>query len=548
MARPLDSVRFAAILLGSLLSGCRREVQKLEPIQKMAYEVRPAIVRVNAGATGSFRYPTRILASMQQKMRARHNAALLFKPPATAEAQVETGAGGSGSGFIVHPSGYILTSSPVVRATQDRENLQRELRRNGATAVLLESFPLDALRRMHRDGDLDAFIAELADSGRIDNLTIANDVELSNGERLGFSVVNVPGVQIEKDSEIALIRVDRLNLPSVRLGESATVPLREPIWVIGYPALAGRADAVIGGWTSITADLEASFNPGAISSIKRNASGDALFQTNAAMDRGSSGGPAVNRAGEVIAISSWKQTGVEQVKSLVSISGGRKLLAAARIPSGTRGAFQALYEKSLGAAAAGDWASAKRPLSEAVRLFPNSPDLIRLTGEADRALPLGAAWKRHPFTTVSLAALLLLIFAVPASLMARSRSRRVHVGSPGRPVAQSPESTAPRSFDGSVLGLFTILNGERAGEKLGLGGSGIRIGREQATCEIVLEDPKVSRLHAELVAVDGRVVLIDRNSSNGTYVNDQKIERQILRDGDIIYFGGRNAIAVAFHA
>ncbi len=109
----------------------------------------------------------------------------------------------------------------------------------------------------------------------------------------------------------------------------------------------------------------------------------------------------------------------------------------------------------------------------------------------------------------------------------------------------APSGTRPGQ---ALLGKFTILNGSRAGEKLGLGGSGIRIGREMAMCEIVLENPKVSRLHAEVVSIDGKVMLIDRNSSNGTYVNDQKIDRRFLKDGDIIHFGGRNAIAVAFHA
>ena len=120
------------------------------------------------------------------------------------------------------------------------------------------------------------------------------------------------------------------------------------------------------------------------------------------------------------------------------------------------------------------------------------------------------------------------------------------------PFAQTPEMRVDpnggmRSSNG-MLGRLTILNGERAGQKLGLGGSGIRIGRESTICEIVLENPKVSRLHAEVVSIDGKVLLIDRNSSNGTYVNDQKIDKRFLKDGDIIYFGGRNAVAVAFHA
>ena len=116
------------------------------------------------------------------------------------------------------------------------------------------------------------------------------------------------------------------------------------------------------------------------------------------------------------------------------------------------------------------------------------------------------------------------------------------------PGGRTGAEAEPRSGQPSMLGRFTILNGARAGEKLGLGGSGIRIGRESTICEIVLENPKVSRLHAEVVSIDGKVLLIDRNSSNGTYVNDQKIDKRFLKDGDIIYFGGRNAVAVAFHA
>ena len=50
----------------------------------------------------------------------------------------------------------------------------------------------------------------------------------------------------------------------------------------------------------------------------------------------------------------------------------------------------------------------------------------------------------------------------------------------------------------------------------------------------------------EVVSFDGRTMLIDRNSSNGTFVNDERIERAFLDDGDIIYFGGRHAVAVAF--
>jgi len=153
----------------------------------------------------------------------------------------------------------------------------------------------------------------------------------------------------------------------------------------------------------------------------------------------------------------------------------------------------------------------------------------------------------HPFAT-SGAVAVVVAFVVFLAIPRRSRIPKelltaTTVESVVAPTGRDPSSTGSR-----MLGKFTILNGARAGEKLGLGGSGIRIGREGAICEIVLENPKVSRLHAEVVSIDGKTMLIDRNSSNGTYVNDQKIDKKFLKDGDIIYFGGRNAVAVAFHA
>jgi len=158
-------------------------------------------------------------------------------------------------------------------------------------------------------------------------------------------------------------------------------------------------------------------------------------------------------------------------------------------------------------------------------------------------------WQLYPIATWVLAAVLVSGIGATATVLVRSRAPKVSSDVLKAPTVETV--VAPSSgiaLSQGMLGKFTILNGTRAGEKLGLGGSGIRIGRESAFCEIVLENPKVSRLHAEVVSIDGKVLLIDRNSSNGTYVNDQKIDKRFLRDGDIIYFGGRNAVAVAFHA
>jgi len=539
-------------------AGCRREESRLDNVQKMAYGVKPAVVRVNAYSTAQFLYSTASLQQVEKLLR--ESGFAVSARAAGGPLTVETGAGGSGSGFIIDPSGYILTSGHVVTPLSDVEVMKRELLRNGAIAALVDQFPVDTLRTLYRGDVLDRYINLLTADAKLEQIQVVREVELSNGVRAPYELRTYSPPLGERGTDIAVLKIERSNLPTLQLGDSDLVHLQEPIWVIGYPAVASTTDEVIGGWLSRESDLEATFNPGTITSLKRDVSNTPVFQTNVAIYRGNSGGPAVDRDGKVIGISTWGHTAAEQIKFLVPINLARTLLAQQNVPVNVEGAFNEAYRSALDAAWEGDWASAREDLARANRLFPNSPDLIRFMRDADRSLRNLPFWQTHPRTTSwvavilsSLTVLLILGFSrrhsmagVPiASERLVAPSSRVTSG--GENAERSSTLFSERSLQ-SLLGKFTILNGDRAGERLGLGGSGIRIGRESTMCEIVFENPKVSRLHAEVVSIDGRVLLIDRNSSNGTFVNDQKIDRRFLNDGDIIYFGGRNAIAVAFHA
>lgn len=64
------------------------------------------------------------------------------------------------------------------------------------------------------------------------------------------------------------------------------------------------------------------------------------------------------------------------------------------------------------------------------------------------------------------------------------------------------------------------------------------IGRSNA-CDIVLEQPSVSRFHAVIAKHKKGWVVTDTNSSSGTAIGSQKIEaKAVITDGDIISFGG----------
>ena len=64
------------------------------------------------------------------------------------------------------------------------------------------------------------------------------------------------------------------------------------------------------------------------------------------------------------------------------------------------------------------------------------------------------------------------------------------------------------------------------------------IGRERVAADIVLRDPNVSRRHAELTFTGaGDWTIEDLNSTNGTLVNNRRVSRCPLRNGDLLTFG-----------
>jgi eukaryotic-like serine/threonine-protein kinase len=73
-------------------------------------------------------------------------------------------------------------------------------------------------------------------------------------------------------------------------------------------------------------------------------------------------------------------------------------------------------------------------------------------------------------------------------------------------------------------------------EKHSIAGESVMVGRDR-TCSIVLTHPAVSRRHARITIAGLAPVLEDLQSANGTYVNNTRIERAVLKPGDVVRFG-----------
>lgn len=62
------------------------------------------------------------------------------------------------------------------------------------------------------------------------------------------------------------------------------------------------------------------------------------------------------------------------------------------------------------------------------------------------------------------------------------------------------------------------------------------IGREEGN-DIMITHPSVSSNHAQLKLEGGDYRLVDLNSTNGSRVNDEKVDQTILRNGDVVMLG-----------
>jgi S1-C subfamily serine protease len=533
------TVRAALLFAIPLLIGCRDHEPLLASVQRTVYEVRPAVVRVRAYATARFVIDPAAIGTAHDRIVRRGLAEPQDWPARPIE--VDTGAGGSGSGFAVHPDGIILTSGHVISLVRDPAAVQRELARNGAAAALLARYPIDSLRALERMSALEPLIAMLAQAGSLRQIRTWREIELSNGQTVPFSIVDFSPSLGNLGDDVAILRIAAHDLPTVPLGDSDSVRIQDGVLVFGYPSVASSTDETIGGWLSQETDLEATVNRGSITAVRKNIANVPVFQTDIPLYPGTSGGPVTDHRGRAIGLVTWGHASADSIRFIVPINVAAVRLRKLQLRLEESGSFTPRYHAALDAIEGGRWREAQTQLERAEQAFSGNPDVARLRRDIRGRLVSIPWWRETTVVTVASAVFLLLAMTL---LFASLRGRR-----PLRVVrAQPTEPEAARgSEESSLTGKLTFLNGPRAGERIGLAGSGIRIGREQSECEVVIPDPRISRLHAEVLRSGGRVLLVDRNSSNGTWVEGRRVAHHELRDGDIINFGGRNAIAVAFH-
>jgi hypothetical protein len=91
---------------------------------------------------------------------------------------------------------------------------------------------------------------------------------------------------------------------------------------------------------------------------------------------------------------------------------------------------------------------------------------------------------------------------------------------------------------GAVVGWFVAMNGNQMGQDFRVL-EGQQVLGSAADCDIILDEPSVTAHHASLRHKDGKFVLTDLDSTNGTFINEgaTTIAREEIKDNDLIRLG-----------
>ncbi len=131
------------------------------------------------------------------------------------------------------------------------------------------------------------------------------------GKETKHSIVGIAGR--DENSDLVLLKVNSSFAPPLALGDSDNVEVGEEVYVVGNPA-----------------GLEGTFSQGIISGI-RKVGDDTLLQITAPISPGSSGGPVINRQGQVIGVAVASFRSGQNLNFAIPVSYLRKLLRRAEI-------------------------------------------------------------------------------------------------------------------------------------------------------------------------------------------------------------------------
>jgi hypothetical protein len=109
-------------------------------------------------------------------------------------------------------------------------------------------------------------------------------------------------------------------------------------------------------------------------------------------------------------------------------------------------------------------------------------------------------------------------------------------------IVREPDSPSP-GLHGKIE---VVVHGQQISSYL-ITDNPLPIGRDPGQSLVVIPEPIVSKLHCQIFARGGHVFVRDLNSTNGIYVNDEKISERELQDNDTVFLGKKGTVRIIYH-
>lgn len=359
--------------------------------------------------------------------------------------------GAMGTGFIITPDGYIVTNAHVIYAEED---YLKWLLTKTAMKELVEK---DVEEFVKEAGEADIEIAEDILKIGMENAT-SYYMQYMEMDKVSTEIftemgVAVPGLKATQrgfvsdlrkrgepipGKDVAVIKIEKTNLPTVRLGDDTQVMTGDHVYVIGYPAVATFHELL-----SSESIMEPTLTSGLISARKKMQGDWDTFQTDAAITHGNSGGPAFNEKGEVIGIATFGsvdyQRGGQEVQGmnfLIPISIARQFLNEINVKP-QESQLSKLYEQGLTYYDKQQYKYALEKFREVNELNPGYPYVTKYISDSRTAINEGRDRSTPVWLYAGLAVVIgvFLMMIVIAGVVALVLYRRKPPQAPwGRPV------------------------------------------------------------------------------------------------------------------
>jgi len=551
--------------------------------ERLAMYSKPAVVRIIDGAQGQI-----VLQLPGYQAQTYNVSAVSF-----------------GSGFFISSNGYIATNAHVVSMTKDGEEKAKQ--------ALFWQMVQQVAKQLGRDPRSfnQSVIQQLDQYSTLQGFQLFHHVIIPDGSAFPFEIKQYgapTGESSDQGKDVAIVKIEVKNAPILKLADSEKVQLQDHVTVIGYP---GAADTFNSGLLSSRSALEATINDGKISAKKTATSGAPILQTSTAATHGNSGGPVLNDANEVVGLLTFRGDTVngQEVSGFSFIVPSNTVMEYVKSAGASNeiGNTDKAYHEGLDLYWNQYYSSAIPKFEEVKRLFPQHSEVDRLIQSSQQAKAEGKEKSSFPFWLVGVILgvlfILLLVIIIIAAIVVMMRRKKKASSAPGaagsgkghghsaptpspspavahsahlapsRPAPPPPAPVpAPMSMGdqgmtvdlsrtvaitadmdgfGKSFGSIQFVSGPLSGQKFQIRPDGDYIGRDGGSSQIVIGDPRISKRHLWIGVKNGRVVIEDQNSRNGTFVNDPKSARVTelpLNIGDTVILGESDVARFEFHA